>query len=99
MPVTPAPSLVDTGAPLPPPGDDGLWWTRGAHRGDGGRGRAPSSWLTRDEFLDYLGATNLIPGPNSTELAIHIGMARHGWPGLLVAGSCFILPSAVIVGL
>jgi chromate transporter len=56
-------------------------------------------WLTRDEFLDYLGATNLIPGPNSTELAIHIGMARHGWPGLLIAGSCFILPSTVIVGL
>ncbi len=57
------------------------------------------AWLTREEFLDYLGATNFIPGPNSTELAIHIGMARHGWPGLLLAGSCFILPSAVIVGL
>ncbi len=57
------------------------------------------AWLTRDEFLDYLGATNFIPGPNSTELAIHIGMARHGWPGLLLAGSCFILPSAIIVGL
>jgi chromate transporter len=56
-------------------------------------------WLSREQFLDYLGATNLIPGPNSTELAIHVGMARHGWPGLLVAGVCFILPSAVIVGL
>jgi len=56
-------------------------------------------WLTREEFLDYLGAVNLIPGPNSTELAIHIGFARAGWPGLLVAGSCFILPAAVIVGL
>ncbi len=44
------------------------------------------AWLTRDEFLDYLGATNFIPGPNSTELAIHIGMARHGWPGLLAGG-------------
>ena len=55
-------------------------------------------WLSREQFLDYLGATNLIPGPNSTELAIHIGMARHGWPGLLVAGGCFILPSAAIVG-
>jgi chromate transporter len=55
-------------------------------------------WLTREEFLDYLGATNLIPGPNSTELAIHIGHARAGWPGLLVAGVCFILPAAVIVG-
>lgn len=55
-------------------------------------------WLTRDEFLDYLGATNLIPGPNSTELAIHIGHARAGWAGLLVAGACFILPAALIVG-
>src|ERR687884_347441 len=50
-------------------------------------------WLSRDQFLDYLGATNLIPGPNSTELAIHIGRARAGWPGLLVAGACFILPA------
>ena len=56
-------------------------------------------WLTREEFLDYLGAVNLIPGPNSTELAIDIGFARAGWPGLLVAGSCFILPAAFIVGL
>jgi chromate transporter len=56
------------------------------------------AWLTRAEFLDYLGATNLIPGPNSTELAIHIGHARGGWRGLLVAGACFILPAALIVG-
>lgn len=54
-------------------------------------------WLSREEFLDYVGATNLIPGPNSTELAIHIGLARAGWPGLLVAGACFILPAAIIV--
>src|SRR4051794_25148413 len=54
-------------------------------------------WLTREQFLDYLGATNLIPGPNSTELAIHIGHVRAGWPGLLVAGACFILPAALIV--
>jgi chromate transporter len=54
-------------------------------------------WLTREAFLDYLGATNLIPGPNSTELAIHIGHARAGWPGLLVAGACFVLPAAVVV--
>ena len=54
-------------------------------------------WLRREEFLDYIGATNLIPGPNSTELAIHIGFARAGWPGLLVAGACFILPAALIV--
>jgi chromate transporter len=53
-------------------------------------------WLTRDEYLDYLGATNLIPGPNSTELAIHIGRARAGWRGLLVAGTCFIVPSALL---
>jgi chromate transporter len=54
-------------------------------------------WLPRDEFLDLLGATNLIPGPNSTERAIHIGHRRAGWAGLLVAGSCFILPAAFIV--
>ena len=55
-------------------------------------------WLSREQFLDYVGATNLIPGPNSTELAIHIGLARHGWPGLFVSGVCFILPAALIVG-
>lgn len=54
-------------------------------------------WLTREQFLDYLGATNLIPGPNSTELAIHIGHARAGWRGLLIAGASFILPAALIV--
>jgi chromate transporter len=54
-------------------------------------------WLTGEEFLDLLGATNLIPGPNSTEMAIHVGHRRGGWPGLLVAGSCFILPAALIV--
>lgn len=53
-------------------------------------------WLTRGAFLDYLGATSLIPGPNSTELAIHIGHARGGWPGLVVAGLCFIVPAALI---
>jgi len=54
-------------------------------------------WLTRDEFLDLLGATNLIPGPNSTELAIHIGHRRAGRPGLVVAGACFIFPAMLIV--
>ena len=54
-------------------------------------------WLSREDFLDYLGATNLIPGPNSTELAIHIGHARAGWRGLVVAGACFILPASLIV--
>ena len=56
-------------------------------------------WLTREAFLDYVGATNLIPGPNSTELAIEIGRARGGWRGLVVAGSAFILPAAIIVTL
>lgn len=54
-------------------------------------------WLTEPEFVDLLGAVNLIPGPNSTELAIHIGHRRAGWPGLLVAGACFIVPSTLIV--
>jgi chromate transporter len=54
-------------------------------------------WLTRERFLDLLGATNLIPGPNSTEMAIHIGYDRAGWAGLIVAGVSFILPAAVIV--
>jgi chromate transporter len=54
-------------------------------------------WLSREAFLDYYGATNLIPGPNSTELAIHVGYVRAGWPGLLVAGTCFILPAAILV--
>jgi len=56
-------------------------------------------WLTREAFLDYLGATNLIPGPNSTELAIEIGRDRAGFPGLVVAGVAFILPAALIVGI
>jgi chromate transporter len=54
------------------------------------------AWLTHQEFLDLLAATNLIPGPNSTELAIHIGHRRAGWRGLLVAGSCFIFPATVL---
>jgi chromate transporter len=54
-------------------------------------------WMSRDEFLDLLGAANLIPGPNSTELAIHIGHRQAGWPGLLVAGVSFILPAVLIV--
>jgi chromate transporter len=54
-------------------------------------------WLTHEEFLDLLGATNLIPGPNSTEMAIHVGHRRAGWPGLFVAGVSFILPAVVMV--
>lgn len=55
-------------------------------------------WLSQAEFLDHLGASNLIPGPTSTELVIHVGRKRGGWPGLLVAGTCFIFPAAVMVG-
>lgn len=54
-------------------------------------------WLTDQEFLDLNGATNLIPGPNSTEMAIHIGYVRAGWRGLIVAGAAFILPAMLMV--
>jgi chromate transporter len=53
-------------------------------------------WLTREQFLDLLGATNLIPGPNSTEMAIHVGFVRAGWPGLVAGGACFIIPAMLI---
>ena len=53
-------------------------------------------WMTRERFLDLIGATNLIPGPNSTEMAIHIGFVRAGIIGLVVAGVSFILPAALI---
>ena len=55
-------------------------------------------WLTEQQFLDLMGATNLIPGPNSTEMAIHIGQERAGWRGLIIAGLCFILPAVCITG-
>ncbi|MDP9076531.1 MAG: chromate efflux transporter [Bacteroidota bacterium] len=55
-------------------------------------------WLTEQHFLDLIGATNLIPGPNSTEMAIHIGQERGGWKGLLIAGACFIMPAVLITG-
>ncbi len=55
-------------------------------------------WLTHEHFLDLIGATNLIPGPNSTEMALHCGRERAGWRGLLVAGACFILPAVIITG-
>jgi chromate transporter len=54
-------------------------------------------WLNDQQFLDLVGATNLIPGPNSTEMAIHIGFLRAGWPGLIVGGLCFIVPAMIIV--
>ena len=56
-------------------------------------------WLSEQEFLDMLGATSLIPGPNSTEMVIHVGARRAGWRGLLLAGIGFILPAALIVTL
>jgi chromate transporter len=55
-------------------------------------------WMTRQQFLEVLGAANLIPGPTSTELAMHAGFHRAGWAGLVVAGICFIVPAALIVG-
>ncbi len=55
-------------------------------------------WIDRSHFLDLVGATNLIPGPNSTEMAIHIGYIRAGWLGLIVAGVCFIFPAVIITG-
>jgi chromate transporter len=54
-------------------------------------------WVDDQRFLDLVGATNLIPGPNSTELAIHLGYDRARWRGLLLAGACFILPAALMV--
>lgn len=57
------------------------------------------NWLTRQQFLDLLGATNLIPGPNSTEMAIHIGYSYAGIMGLIVAGISFIFPAIVVTGI
>ncbi|MFZ5623199.1 MAG: chromate efflux transporter [Gemmatimonadota bacterium] len=57
---------------------------------------ARRQWLTRQRFLDVIGVTNLIPGPNSTEIALHLGFIRAGWAGLIVAGACFIVPAAVL---
>ena len=56
-------------------------------------------WMSEQHFLDLLGATNLIPGPNSTEMAIHIGYDKGGWKGLIFAGLCFILPAVFITGI
>ena len=55
-------------------------------------------WMSEQHFLDLIGATNLIPGPNSTEMAIHIGNERAGLKGLIVAGFCFIMPAVIITG-
>lgn len=56
-------------------------------------------WMTQDHFLDLIGATNLIPGPNSTEMTMHCGHERAGWKGLFVAGICFIFPAVIITGI
>ena len=54
------------------------------------------AWLSRERFLDLVGVTSIIPGPNSTEMAIHLGFLRGGWPGLLLAGLCFIFPAVTL---
>ena len=54
-------------------------------------------WVTRERFLDLLGVANLLPGPSSSEMAIYLGYVRAGWPGLVVGGTCFVVPAAVIV--
>ena len=56
-------------------------------------------WMTQEHFLDLIGATNLIPGPNSTEMTMHCGHERAGWKGLFVAGFCFVFPAVVITSI
>jgi len=56
-------------------------------------------WMSRQHFLDLMGATNLIPGPDTTEMTMHCGHERAGAPGLFVAGACFIFPAVVITGI
>lgn len=56
-------------------------------------------WISQQHFLDLVGATNLIPGPNSTEMTMHCGHEKAGWKGLVVAGTCFILPAIIITGI
>ena len=56
-------------------------------------------WIGKQHFLDLVGATNLIPGPNSTEMTMHCGFERAGIPGLFIAGACFIFPAVIISGL
>ena len=56
------------------------------------------NWMTKEHFLDLVGATNLIPGPNSTEMTMHCGQEYAGFKGLVVAGICFILPAVLITG-
>jgi chromate transporter len=55
-------------------------------------------WLSAEHFLDLVGATNLIPGPNSTEMALHVGYERAGWRGMLVSGFMFLVPAVFLTG-
>src|SRR6201998_492563 len=55
------------------------------------------AWVSRERFLDLVGAVNLLPGPSSTELTIYLGEIRGGLAGLILAGACFILPAAFLV--
>jgi chromate transporter len=59
---------------------------------------ARRKWMDRQHFLDLVGATNLIPGPNSTEMTMHVGYERAGWRGLMTAGASFILPAVLVTG-
>src|ERR1700740_2770897 len=52
-------------------------------------------WLSREQFLDLVGACNLLPGPSSTQVAMALGYTRAGWMGLAIAGACFILPASL----
>lgn len=56
-------------------------------------------WITQEHFLDLIGATNIIPGPNSTEMTMHCGYERAGWKGLITAGVSFIIPAVIITGI
>ena len=78
-------------------GDRRIWWARGAHRDDGGGICSAAGLGLWGGLLGHAGASNLIPGPSSTEMAIHIGHQRAGWRGLAVAGICFILPAMLMV--
>src|SRR5687768_16494916 len=55
-------------------------------------------WMYRSHFMDLVGSTNLIPGPNSTEMTMHCGYERAGKTGLFIAGTCFILPAVILTG-
>ena len=74
-----------------------VWRAGRAYRHDAPGVRAAPQWLSDQHFVDLIGIVNLIPGPNSTELAIYLGYQRAGWPGMIIAGACFIGPAMLIV--